>query len=516
MNVSELKASIWRNTVSNYVCVALRLVTGVILFRLLYQHLSTEQFGFWALLWSVFGYGILLDFGFGFTAQKRVAELSVHQDWSKLSQVLSTIFFSYLGVALLFIAAGLLGSSTFLKLIQISPQNHADFKEVLTLFLCGLGIAFPLGLFPEILRGQQRISLANYIFCGAMIVQFVLTAGALYLGLGLKTLIVIALVCTFIPDLVCGLFALQQLPQVRIHPSLFSRKMIAETMSFSLYAYIITLSSIILTKTDHLVIGSALAVSSVALYQAGAKVAEMFAGLTQQLPDTFSPAAAHLHAKGDRVVLQKLLVNGTRFSVMAATPFYLICAYFMDALIRLLTGDIQINPQTYWVAQILLLWAYTLVLTQSVPKRVFMMCGHERKLMGLALGEALLNLGLSIGLIIYYQNIVCVAVGSLVASTVFGWGYLWPWAAREANLPGAQLARIVLVPTWTACAPLLVLIGFARFVPQLHVAANFAFLAVGSTVAFLVAGAGLWFIALTSLERARLLAYFQKRFHRQT
>ena len=90
MSIEELKRNILRNAASNYVCLALRLVLGLLMFRMLYRELTKEEFGFWALLWSVFGYGVLLDFGFGFTAQKRVAELSVHQEWGKLSQVLST------------------------------------------------------------------------------------------------------------------------------------------------------------------------------------------------------------------------------------------------------------------------------------------------------------------------------------------------------------------------------------------------------------------------------------------
>src|SRR5438105_15745682 len=110
MTNEDIKQHIWRNTASNYFCMALRLIVGLVMFRLLYQELTREEFGFWSLLWSVFGYGVLLDFGFGFTAQKRVAELSVHQDWYKLSRIQSTIFFSYVGIAALFILIGLLGS----------------------------------------------------------------------------------------------------------------------------------------------------------------------------------------------------------------------------------------------------------------------------------------------------------------------------------------------------------------------------------------------------------------------
>src|SRR5438552_8706499 len=121
MTQDDIKRNIYRNSLSNYIFLCIRLVLGMVLFRLIYQSLSPEEFGFWALLWSVFGYGILLDFGFGFTAQKRVAELSVHKDWKQLSQDLSTIFFVYVAIAVLLVAIGLFGSSSVIQLFKLTP-----------------------------------------------------------------------------------------------------------------------------------------------------------------------------------------------------------------------------------------------------------------------------------------------------------------------------------------------------------------------------------------------------------
>ena len=102
-----------------------------------------------------------------------------------------------------------------------------------------------------------------------------------------------------------------------------------------------------------------LAVSSVAIYLAGSKVSEMFTSFALQIPDTLSPAAAHSHARGDKEFLRSLLLNGTRFSVMVATPMYLVCAFYMDELIWLLTAKTVPNPETVWTGQVLLFWGYT-------------------------------------------------------------------------------------------------------------------------------------------------------------
>jgi O-antigen/teichoic acid export membrane protein len=512
MTGEEVKRRIWSNTVSNYICMALRLVLGVFMFRLLVQMLPTEEFGFWVFLWGVFGFGVLLDFGFGFTAQKRVAELSVHQNWTELSKVLSTIFFTYVGLGLAIMVVGVWSSHLLVSMFQITPANQEPFRDLFVYFFFGMGLAFPLGIFPEILRGLQRISLVNYILLGGMIINFVFAALILYNGWGLKPLFITALLCTFVPDLVCGFFAMRLLPGVRIRPQYFSRTMIRKTVSFSLYAYIITVSNMVLIRSDHLVIGAALAMSAVSIYGMGAKVAEMFLAFTHQLPETLSPAAAHHHAKGERGHLQDLLVNGTRFSLMLATPMYCICVLFMEGILRVLLNDPNPSSEIYWIAQILLLWVYMMVITQSVTKRVFIMCGHERKLMWLAVGEAVLNLSLSLALILYFQAVWGVALASLIATSTFGWLFLWPWAAREADLSGWKLARTVLVPTWTGTVPLLVLALLWWMIPWLQFPHSIPVLMIQGMIAVLVAALGVWRLGLSAEEREKLGGLLMGRF----
>jgi O-antigen/teichoic acid export membrane protein len=512
MTKDEITRRIWYNSISNYVCIVLRMVLGFMLFRLLITNLSKEEFGFWALLWSVFGFGILLDFGFGFTAVKRVAELSVHRDWEKLSRVLSTIFYFYVFIGLLMAAVIFTGSHFLVGIFRISAENQEFFREILVYFFIGMAIAFPLGIFPEILNGQQRIFLANTIFASSTVLNFVLILYALNAGWGLKPIILIGLFSSIAPNLVSALFALRKLPEVKIRPGYFSVGMIRETMRFSLFAYVSTVSNMLMMKTDQMIIGTGLAVAAVAIYQAGAKIGEMFGAMTQQLPDTFSPVAAHLHAKGDRQFLRQLLVNGTRFSVMIATPFYLIFAFYMDALLGLLTGEKIPNPETWWTGQILLLWGYISLMTQSVSKRIFMMCGHERKLMWLGLAEAAMNLGLSIGLLLHMKNVVGVALGSLISTCVFGCIYLWPWAAREANLSAWGLAQRVLIPIWIGCVPLLVFLLAASFIPGLDVRGNPISFLAGSALGMLIAMGGLWRVAMTAEDRQTVLLKVGKYF----
>lgn len=516
MSYHEVKQNIWRNAVSNYLRTLVGMVVGLVTFRLLYQALDREQFGFWSLLWSVFGYGILLDFGFGFAAQKRVAELSVKKDWDALSRVLSTILFCYLGITLAILVVVLTGSQQIIQWFGVSAANAVEFRAVLVLFFVGIGLAFPLGIFPEILRGQQRIRLANNLITTAMILRLGFVIVAIQLHWGFLALTAIAVGFALAPDVLAAFLALRRMPGVRLHPRLVSTTVLRDTMSFSIFAYLSTATNIVLGKTDQLVLGATLSVTAVALYQAGAKVAEVFAQFTRQLQDTLSPAAAHLHATGDRAAVRDLLVQCTRWSVLIATPLYLLCAFYLPELLRVLTGDRTLAAETIRIGQVLLAWYYTTMLTHGVSKRIFMMTGHERRLMWLGLGEAIANLALSIVLILTFRSVVGVALGSLVPTLAFGWFRLWPWVAKEAGLSGWELFRQTILPAWRACLPCLALLAALALVPGLRSANPWLTLFTHGPAGALAAGLGAWAWALRPHERAALRGKFQRLSRRPT
>lgn len=507
MTKEEVKSHLWRNSVSNYVCMVLKMGLSLVMFRMLYQSLSREEFGFWSLLWSVFGYGILLDFGFGFTAEKRVAELSATGDWEQLSRILASIAYFYLVVGALIAVGFWAGSSELIRFFHVSAANQEHFRVLFVIFFSGMALTFPLGIFPGMLIGQQRIALENTIFLSAAFFNFIGICFAVHFHWGLGAFITFGLLAGILPCIVCAFFALRTMP-ISLHPKYFSFATIGEATQFSLFAYVITVSNILMAKTGQLVISGALTVAAVAIYQAGSKVAEMFSAFSQLLPSVFSPVAAHLHAKGDREFLRELLVNGSRLTIMIATPVYLISAFYMKGLLNLLTGG-KAPPETFWIAQVLLVWGYMCVITQSVTKRIFIMCGHEKKLMWLAVAETVLNLGLGIVLTLTLRKVIGVAIGSLAASFVIGWGFLWPWAAREAQVSGWRLAQIVILPVWTACAPLLLFLICIRNVTWFDFHASASLFIAESVLAFAVAAACVWRWALKEEERRHLCEKIQ-------
>ncbi|MEZ5413288.1 MAG: MATE family efflux transporter [Opitutaceae bacterium] len=422
----------WRNTGTNYLRTILRLGSGLILFRLTFEHLSTEAFGFYSLLWSLFGYTILLDFGLGFTAQKAVAEHSANGETDRLNQLLATIFWSFIGAGALLLIVFLLGRDSFLSWTKVPLELHAEYGRAYTIFFCAMACAFPLGIFPEMLRGLQRIDLANWLTIGSTLLNLGLLSWALLAGWSLSAIIAISVATTVAPSAGAWWLAARRISGLSLHPRHYRLAAVRGVLSFSLVAYLITFTNLIMARTDQAVISFSIGIGFIAMYQAGYKVAEMFGMFAVQMQDALTPAAAQLNVAKDNTGLRELLIKSTSLTILLTTPLYALSAAYLEPLVKLLTGLKALDPATFWVGQALLLATYSSLLTNSCSKRILMMCGWERKLLRISLTDATANLILSL-ILVHRFGVLGVALGTLIPTFVVGWTWVVPLTATFAR-----------------------------------------------------------------------------------
>ncbi|MBB5350897.1 O-antigen/teichoic acid export membrane protein [Haloferula luteola] len=431
--MAEWQRRFWSTTASGYVALVTRMISGLVMFRLMFQHFSEAEFGFWALLWSLFGYGILLDFGFGFTAQKAVAEKTATGDREGLSRLLATIFWTFVGMAGLLLTVFLLIRGPFLARMGVHAEDHPEFAQAYTVFFIGLAFMFPLGLFPEILRGLQRIDIANWFGTLSTVLNFGFLGWGLHAGWSLPCLMAVSVVSSAFPNLIAAFYSLRRLEGVSFSPRWFEWRSVKAQMGFSIAAYLITFSNMLMGKSDQLVLSLTIGVAFVAVYQAGFKASEMLGLFSSQLQQVLSPAAASLHALGDKEGLRRLLLSSSRLVFLLVTPCYLLAAVYLEPLIRLLTGLEAVPRETWLVGQALLFATFSSQLTSGSSKRVLMMCGDERQLLFISLVDAAINLVLSI-ILAFKLGVLGVALGTFFPTVLVGWLWIVPLTVRRLEL----------------------------------------------------------------------------------
>jgi hypothetical protein len=136
------------------------------------------------------------------------------------------------------------------------------------------------------------------------------------------------------------------------------------------------------------------------------------------------------------------------------------------------------------------------------------MSGRESRLVRLLVAEALLNLASSFALLQWLHTPVGAALGSLVPALIFGWCFLWPWAAREIGTTPVKLLRTAVVPALRAALPLVAFGAACRFVPLLDFRRSIPVFFVEATTAAVLAAVGTWQFGLTADDRAVMVVKF--------
>ena len=87
-----MQVSVAKNTATNYLVILVRTFQGLLVTRWLIGYLGDAGYGFWMLLWSFFVYAILVDFGFGISAQKFTSLELFKRDIRHYNSIISMVF----------------------------------------------------------------------------------------------------------------------------------------------------------------------------------------------------------------------------------------------------------------------------------------------------------------------------------------------------------------------------------------------------------------------------------------
>lgn len=435
-----MKEKLLYSTLSNYLLLGLRILSMLWLTRAMFLHLSAAQYGFWALLWSVFGYTLLLDFGFGTAVQKWSGQTLADGDWGRLRGLLATLGLCYAGLGALIAAVSLAAAVLLHLYLPHSPELFLQ-QQVLALFGVGTGLIFPTGMAAELLRGLGQIVLRNLIQGVTLLLQTGLSLWLLQQSPDLKYLTIVTLGCTLMGNLVMLAAALRLLPGGHWKPD---AGIVREVAAFSLPAWIITLTNLVIFRSDQIVIGATLGLGAIAGYQIAVRLADLFRQLTTQAHDALGPLAARAYHQNDQALIQRVLIQSNRrvtlLALMLGLPLWLV-------LPELLTLWLQIqDPLVFLCARLLLLSMIVQVSLRSSSTQILLMCQHERVLMWAALIEAGLNLSLSV-LLVKRFGFYGVALGTLLPNLLLALAFNLPLACRVSGLkPADYLAQTLWRP----------------------------------------------------------------------
>ena len=415
-----MKIPFFKNTVTNYFSMLVRLVQGILVTRWLISHLGEAQYGLWVMLWSFFSYALLLDLGFGVAAQKVTATELYKKDIEKYNHTVSSIFFSHVGMALLILPLTFAGIYYIRELFHLPADATAEYirfcREALLLSGLAATIVFPLGVFPEILVGLQKLYLRNYIIIISKVLELAGVIVIFALGWGLFKLLFFVMMVMGATQLAMLISVWRSIPGFRIRFT-FDKEVFKSIFHFSSAVYIISIGRMIWERGMFLLISIFCGLAPVGIFQLGSRIPFLIQQIALPYVENISPISALLHSRNRSMHLAQILMRAIRWvNFFAAGATVMVMIYAPRIIILLFNVD---NREAAFICRLMVLFVYFLLVCRIIPEKFLTMAEEHTFLARVQSFESILFIVISIaGLLIKPHELV--VVGAMILTKFIG------------------------------------------------------------------------------------------------
>lgn len=330
-------ASLARSTTFNIAGQALPLLAGVLLIPYIVRGLGPDRFGLLGIIWVVFGYFSLMDFGLGRATTKFLAEWLAKEDASRISDMVwSSIVVQILLGA---VGGGLLSLLTPILVQRILKTPLALVPEAKTTFYilaAGLpGILASSGL-RAVLEGCQRFDIANLLRIPSNILAFVIPAVAVEAGLKLPGIVLWMAILRLAFAIAHGYWCFRVLPYLGARPR-FRPSVVSPLLSFGGWVTVSNAINPLLLSMDRILIGSLLSVAMVGYYTAPMEAVSKLWMIPTSLTTTAYPACSALGIERIRE-LQSIYSRSIKYIFCVLAPISLVLVLFAHPIVRIWLG----------------------------------------------------------------------------------------------------------------------------------------------------------------------------------
>jgi O-antigen/teichoic acid export membrane protein len=256
-------------------------------------------------------------------------------------------------------------------------------------------------------------------------------------GQGIVVLAVWELLVTIIFNLALMGICVRIYRELRISFRFPSSKVLGDFWEYSSYVFLIHVFGQVIYYTDNLMVSAFISVTAVTFYAIGGSLSEYLRQIVASLTTTFMPLASRFSASSEHDDLRRLLIQGTRITLLVALPILMTLLIRVHTFIGLWMGQ-QYVPISGRVLQILLV-AQVFVIANSTSINIAFGLSKHRPFAFWSGAEAIANLALSI-LLVKRIGLYGVAVGTVIPNLVV---HLILLPRYVCNIVGVRLRQYI-------------------------------------------------------------------------
>ena len=286
------------------------------------------------------GYFSLADLGIQSSLVRQIAYARPQQNPTKLSEIVSTSFFFYLGAFVIVGPASILLGPWLVRSFRgLSANAMPDYMIeegtfVVTFVAATLFLSIALTVFTSILPGIQRMDRANQLVIITSLANVGAVVFVLEKGWGVSGLVVASLVVKLVSAVINHQLSRRLCPSLELALRHVKWPVWKELFSFGWKIQVARLCEILTFGFDRVLLSLVGGVAALGRYQPAVQVGTHARILPHLLVTAALPYASDLSAKRDRKALLTLYFEGTRFLAFVSfvvLGFVILAARFLTS-----------------------------------------------------------------------------------------------------------------------------------------------------------------------------------------
>lgn len=444
---------------TNWLAFAATLLASFFLSPYLIHKLGVAPYGVWIFIESILAYFTLFDLGVAACVVRFVARFRTTGELPQLNKLVSAALLIFLVVGGIVFLLGLAGTPLFVT--SLAEKAGVDAREMMnfTLLMFGnLALTLPLSLFPAFLDGMERFTAKSLIRIGFLAARTVGTILLMERSPSLLDLGILLTVTNLLEHLAMIVLSYRSLPGLRFSFRSVDRETLRLVRGYSVQALLVMLAGRFCVQSSAILIGIVLSAPEITFFSIAMRLVEYAKSLVRTVTNTLTPSFSSLDAKRDLEGMRRLFLQATRWTLYLILPIQFGLIVFGSSFLVIWLHAEDYDPRICYTSLLILTSTLSLAIAQAAAARVCYGSGDLRAFARWSLGEAGINLLLSLLLIRPY-GIEGVAIGAAVANGIVSVAII-AGVCRALELPLSEylliawgkplLTSLVLLGIWSS------------------------------------------------------------------
>jgi len=457
------KSQVIKNVFTNWGAFIINGLISLALVPFVLKHLGDAGFGVWVLTNAFTGYLGLFDLGIRSSVIRYVSKSKALADYQNLNQVINTSLATFTAIGGLTLILTVVLSFIFGSIFKIPVEFQNQASWVVLLIGLNLALGFPAGVFSGILLGMERFDLNNIFSLVNISLKAILIVIIFNFKANLIVLGGIQLFASLVAYLLIFAAVLRLEPNLKISLKSADRNTLKLIFQHGFFSFLLVVAYQVIYYSPNVLIGILSSATMVTYFAMATILVEYTRRAVNGVSFVINPIASGLESKGDFQTLKRVLILGTKYSLLIILPISLSLIFLGKQFFALWLGPIYAE-KCYPVLLILLI-PQIYSMSQFVTEEVLLGQTKHKFLALVAVSEAVLTLILSLILIKKYGIIgaaLGVAIPRLLNYSLFSAIYI----KQAAEISFKDYFKQTFLPPLWAALPFVILLGLiSKFLP---------------------------------------------------